>query len=94
MLGKTQRVTAPTGLPKVMESAVDAPQEPPGGLDRGARHSAALLRGLCAHGGVGSEEPGAPMQQLGEAQPVCRPTRRGVLAVACERQAGASGGGF
>jgi hypothetical protein len=42
MLGKTHRVTAPTGLPKVMESAVAHSRNPRGDSTTGS-HFVAIL---------------------------------------------------
>ena len=56
MLGKTHEVTAPTGLLKVMESAV-AMQESPKGLD----HTVILQRSCLDYAPMGvAWRPGAP----------------------------------
>jgi len=64
MLGKTHKVMAPTGLLKVMESAVVEP-----GIRKGLNqnhHSMACLRGLYTHevGRPGKlDSQGAPLQR-------------------------------
>jgi hypothetical protein len=93
MLGRTQRVTAPTGLPKVMESAVGRAREPRpmrGGLDR----ARLALRRCCLDraptGGSARALPGAPMQRLGR-HSLCASQPAGVVRV---RARGASGRGW